>query len=159
MPVDRRFLEDYAPGDKLVSPARTLTESDIVQFAGLTGDWHPLHTDVGYAAESPFGERIAHGMLVLSIGSALIFRLGPHVYLPESFIAFYGMEQVRFVAPVKIGDTLHAECEVVSVHAKDDRRGLVTWNNRIVNQRGETCCAYVTKLLCGRRDGGAVAAG
>jgi acyl dehydratase len=150
MPADKNFLEDYHVGEKLVSPARTITETDIVQFAGLTGDWHPLHTDTGYAATSPFGERIAHGMLVLSIGSALIFRLGPNVFLPKSFIAFYGMERVRFVNPTKIGDTLHVECELTAIEPKDPRRGVLVWESKIVNQRGETCAAYVTKLLCGR---------
>lgn len=150
MPADKSFLEDYRVGEKLVSPARTITETDIVQFAGLTGDWHPLHTDTGYAAASPFGERIAHGMLVLSIGSALIFRLGPHVFLPKSFIAFYGMEKVRFVNPTKIGDTLHMECEVAAIEIKDATRGVLVWHGRILNQRGETCAASVTKLLCGR---------
>ena len=150
MPADKIFLEDYRVGEKLVSPARTITETDIVQFAGLTGDWHPLHTDTGYAAASPFGERIAHGMLVLSIGSALIFRLGPYVALPKSFIAFYGMERVRFVAPTKIGDTLHVECEITAIESKDPKRGVLVCDNKIVNQRGETCVSYVTKILCGR---------
>jgi acyl dehydratase len=150
MPADKSFLEDYRVGEKLVSPARTITETDIVQFAGLTGDWHPLHTDVGYAAASPFGERIAHGMLVLSIGSALIFRLGPYVALPKSFIAFYGMERVRFVGPTKIGDTLHVECEISAIEPKDPKRGVLVCDNKIVNQRGETCVSYVTKILCGR---------
>jgi 3-hydroxybutyryl-CoA dehydratase len=150
MPADKSFLEDYQIGEKLVSPARTITETDIVEFAGLTGDWHPLHTDVGYAAASPFGERIAHGMLVLSIGSALIFRLGPYVALPKSFIAFYGMERVRFISPTKIGDTIHVECEIAAIEPKGPARGVLVCDNKIVNQRGETCAAYVTKILCGR---------
>jgi acyl dehydratase len=148
--VEKRFLEDYGVGEKLVSPARTITEADIHAFASLTGDWHPLHTDAPYAAESPFGERIAHGMLVLAVGSALAFRLGPNVYLPSSFVAFYGMERVRFTRPVKIGDTLHLEAEVAALEPKDDVRGVLTWDNRVLNQRGEPCCVFVTKLLCGR---------
>jgi acyl dehydratase len=148
--MEKRWLEDYAVGEKLVSPARTLTESDVHAFAALTGDWHPLHTDVGYAAASPFGERIAHGMLVLSVGSALIFRLGPHVFLPSSFVAFYGMERVRFTAPVKLGDTLRLEAEVTALEPKDAERGVLTWDCRVLNQRGEACCVYQTKLLCGR---------
>ena len=71
--MEKHWLEDYAVGETLVSPARTLTESDVHAFAALTGDWHPLHTDVPYASASPFGERIAHGMLVLVVGSALAF--------------------------------------------------------------------------------------
>ena len=151
MPADKETLDDYTVGEKLVSPARTITETDIVQFAGLTGDWHPLHTDVGYAAATPFGERIAHGMLVLSVGGALMFRLGPYVYLPKSFIAFYGMERVRFANPVKIGDTIHAVSEVASIEPKEGGRGVLVWQNKVVNQHGDVCVASVTKLLCGRR--------
>jgi acyl dehydratase len=148
--VEKLYLEDYAVGEKLVSPGRTITEADIHAFAALTGDWHPLHTDVEYAAASPFGERIAHGMLVLAVGSALAFRLGPHHYLPRSFVAFYGMERVRFTKPVKLGDTIRLEAEVAAIEPKDAERGVLTWENRVVNQRGEACCVSLTKLLCGR---------
>jgi len=94
--VEKLFFEDYAVGEAFKSPARTMTETDIVLFASLTGDWHPIHTNVEYAKKAFFGERIAHGMLTLCVGSALIFRLGPFVALPKSFIAFYGMDSVRF---------------------------------------------------------------
>lgn len=149
--MEKAWLEDYQLGERFSTPARTLTEADVVAFAALTGDWHPLHTDVEYAARSPFGERIAHGMLVLSVGTALAFRLGPHVFLPRSFVAFYGMEQVRFTAPVRIGDTIRLEAEVIGVEPKDGGRGILTWSARVVNQRDETCCSAVTKLLCGRK--------
>ena len=148
--MEKHWLEDYALGEKLVSPARTITESDVHAFAALTGDWHPLHTDVGYAAASPFGQRIAHGMLVLSVGGALIFRLGPHVFLPSSFVAFYGMERVRFTAPVKLGDTIRLETEVAALEPKDAERGVLTWDCRVLNQRDEVCCVYQARLLCGR---------
>lgn len=146
----RGFFEDYKIGEKRTTPARTVTETDIVSFAGLTGDWHPLHTDVEHAAQSPFGERIAHGMLVLSIGSALAFRTGPYDALPKSFIAFYGMENVRFTAPVKIGDTIHLETEITDLEVKDAERGVVTSQHEIVNQNGDVACTYVWKILCGR---------
>ncbi len=149
--MEKAWLEDYQLGERFSTPARTITEADVVAFAALTGDWHPLHTDVEYAARSPFGERIAHGMLVLSVGTALAFRLGPHVFLPRSFVAFYGMEQVRFTAPVRIGDTIRLEAEVIGVEPKDGGRGILTWSARVVNQRDETCCSAVTKLLCGRK--------
>jgi 3-hydroxybutyryl-CoA dehydratase len=153
--LEKRWLEDYAVGEKLVSPARTITEADVHAFAALTGDWHPIHTDVLYAAASPFGERIAHGMLVLSVGSALAFRLGANVYLPKSFIAFYGMERVRFTAPVKLGDTIHLETEVTAIEHKDEARGVLTWDGTVLNQHGKPCCVYTTKLLCGRAPAGA----
>jgi acyl dehydratase len=84
------------------------------------------------------------------VGTALAFRLGPHVFLPKSFVAFYGMEQVRFTAPVRLGDTIRLEAEVVGVEPQNEKRGVLTWQGTILNQRGETCCVAVTKLLCGR---------
>jgi len=148
--MEKNYFEDYTMGERLTTPARTLTESDIVNFAGLTGDWHPLHTDREYAAKSEFGERIAHGMLTLSIGTALLYRLGPHVSLPKSFIAFYGMDQVRFIHPCRIGDTLHCVWEVLDLIEKDDERGILVAKNRIVNQKGEDLVVYITRALVGR---------
>lgn len=150
-PTKKVYLEDYLTGERWVTPARTLTESDIVAYAGLTGDWHPLHTDAEYARTTPFGERIAHGLLVLAVGSTLVFRLGEHLMFPENFIAFYGMDMVRFVAPVKIGDTLHCEVEVASLEPKDEKRGILTCRNTIRNQRGEGVVVYDTRALVGRR--------
>jgi len=136
----------------MVSPARTITEGDLVNFAALTGDWHPLHTDVEYAARTPFKGRIAHGMLVLSIGLSLPFRLGQYSsYLPKSFIAFYGMEGVRFTAPTRIGDTIRCEVEVIEITDKGKDAGVLTVRNRIVNQKDETAATFVMKLFCGKR--------
>lgn len=149
--MDRLYMEDYQIGEKLISPARTMTESDIHAFASLTGDWHPIHTDVEFAKKTPFGERIAHGMLSLCVGSALIFRLGQYVSLPKSFIAFYGMDSVRFTNPVKIGDTIHCEVEITGLDPKDEKRGVITSKNSIKNQRGEECVVYITKALVGRK--------
>jgi len=146
------YLDDYAVGDRFVSPARTITETDIVNFAALTGDWHPLHTDVEYAAKTTFKERIAHGMLTLCVGMVLPFRLGMYSsFLPRSFIAFYGMESVRFTAPTKIGDTIHCEVEVTGITDKGKGRGVLTTQNRIINQRGEMLVTYIIKVLCGKR--------
>lgn len=149
--MEKEYMEDYAVGEKLVSPGRTITESDIHAFAAFTGDWHPVHTDVEYASETPFGERIAHGMLTLCVGSTLVFRLGQHVALPRSFIAFYGMDSVRFPSPVKIGDTIHCEVEIASLDVKDEKRGVICSKNTIKNQRGEEVCVYTTRVLVGRK--------
>lgn len=152
--MEKKYFEDYSVGEVFVSPGRTITETDIVLFSAFTGDWHELHTNVEFAAKSPFKERIAHGFLGLVVGSALIFRLGRHVLLPESFIAFYGMDSVRFVGPVKIGDTLHCEVRVTELTAKDGKRGIIGHENEIKNQRGETVIAYSTKILAGRKPSG-----
>ena len=152
MSKEYEYIDDYAVGERFISPARTVTEADIVNFAGLTGDWHPLHTDVEFAAKTPFKERIAHGMLTLSIGMVLPFRLGPYSsFLPRSFMAFYGMENVRFTAPTKIGDTIHCEVEVTEITDKGKGRGVLASQNQIKNQRGEVLVSYVIKVLCGKR--------
>jgi acyl dehydratase len=149
--ADKEYLEDYRVGEILVSPARTMTQVDVQTFAGLTGDWHPLHTDAEYAARSPFGQPIVHGMLTLAVGSALVLRLGPHVYIPKSFIAFYGMERVRFTKPVMLGDTIHSVNRVAELTVKDDRRGILEWAGEVRNQRDETVVAWTSRMLVGRR--------
>ena len=149
--MEKLYFEDYSLGESFVSPARTITEADIVNFASLTGDWHPLHTDLEYAKSTQFGERIAHGMLTLAIGTALLFRLGQHVHLPKSFIAFYGMDTVRFYNPVKIGDTIHCQMEVSALDLKDDTRGVISAVYKIQNQRNEGVVSFTARALVGRR--------
>jgi 3-hydroxybutyryl-CoA dehydratase len=148
--VEKVYYEDYSIGESFTSPGRTITETDIVLFAAFTGDWHPLHTDKQYAAETPFKERIAHGMLTLVIGGSLMHRLGPYVMVPKSLIAYLGMDAVRFTAPTKIGDTIHCVMTVKSTAEKNNEQGLIDYENRIINQRGETIASYVTKFLVGR---------
>lgn len=149
--MEKNYFEDYRVGEVFVSPGRTITETDIVLFSAFTGDWHPLHTDVEYAAKTPFKGRIAHGMLGLVVGTALLLRLGPHVVLPKSFIAFYGMDGVRFTAPIKIGDTIHCEMTVTALSEKDTKRGVVEAQSTIKNQRGETAIVFITKIIAGRK--------
>lgn len=151
--MEKLFFEDYTIGETITSPGRTITETDIIIFAMLTGDWHPIHTNVEFAGKTVFGERIAHGMLSLCIGSALVFRLGQYVALPKSFIAFYGMDSVRFTGPVKIGDTIHCEVVVEKLDVKDERSGIIVSKNFIRNQRGEDVVIYTTRVLVGRNPG------
>ena len=151
--MEKEYFEDYEIGEMLISPSRTVTESDIQAYAMLTGDWHPLHTDAIHAASSPFGERIAHGMLTLILGSTLVLRLGPYAYLPKSFIAFYGIERVRFTGPVKIGDTIHAVNRVKNLVAKDTDRGILHYDGTVLNQHEETVLVWEARMLVGRRPG------
>jgi 3-hydroxybutyryl-CoA dehydratase len=144
------YFEDFRVGDRVVSPDRTITETDIMVFAALTGDWHAVHTDAEYAKHTMFGERIAHGLLILAIGAGLLFQAGERG-VPRSTIALYGVERTRFVAPTKIGDTIHVEAEVVQIGAIDERRGLIAFAHRILNQRGEEVLTYTSKLVVGRR--------
>lgn len=137
--------QDFKVGEKFVSRGRTVTEADLVMFAAFSGDWYPLHVDKEYAAKSPFGERIAHGMLVLSAATGLM-------PLTEwALVAFYGMDRVRFVKPTKIGDTIHVEAEVVDKREKDERGGVVSMLMEVKNQRGESLAVADFKVLIASR--------
>ena len=149
--MDKEFFEDCRVGDKTLTPGRTLTETDIVLFAAFTGDWLPIHTDAEYAKTGPFGERIAHGFLVLAVGSSLLLRSGESSPIPKAFIALYQAEKVRFLAPAKIGDTIRTACEVVRMTELDRKRGLVSLRGEIKNQRDELLVTFTLRVLIGRR--------
>lgn len=149
----RHYLEDYELGEVFISPARTITETDVVLFASLTGDWHPLHTDATYASTTGFGERIAHGMLTISIGMVLVLRLGQHIYLPTSFIAMSGIDALRFTAPVKLGDTIHSVNRVAGLDVKDASRGVLQYESEILNQNQKTVVRWTSRMLVARRPG------
>ena len=119
--------EDIKVGDE-ASLTRTITEAHIVNYAGLTGDWNPVHADAEYAAQSMFGERIAHGMLVAGLISAV---LGTQLPGPNSI---YLGQDLNFVAPVKIGDTVKV---VVTVTDKRDEKRIIKLRTTAYNQRGE----------------------
>ncbi len=147
--MNKKYLEDYRLEEKFISPGRTITEADIVMFAAFTGDWHPLHTNVEYAAKTQFGERIAHGALGFSIGLSLPLRLGPFVMVPESFKAFYGMENLRFMNPIKIGDTIRTELTVKKLTEKGPN-GILEYESLVKNQRNETVLSMILRFLVGR---------
>jgi 3-hydroxybutyryl-CoA dehydratase len=140
------YFDAIQIGDKHVSRARTITETDIVTFAMFTGDWHPAHTDTEYAASDPvFGGRVAHGALALSVALGLV------TFWPEAMKAFYGIDRLRFVTPTRIGDTLHVETEVSELTPRQDGFGVVTSDFRVVNQRGDTVIAALLKTLVKNR--------
>lgn len=103
------YFEEFQVGQKVVSPGRTITESDIVNFAGLSGDYTSIHTDAESVKETPFGRRVAHGLLGLSIASGLLVRTGA---LEGTVIAFREIKNWKFVRPIFIGDTVHVVLEV-----------------------------------------------
>jgi 3-hydroxybutyryl-CoA dehydratase len=118
-------------GERFATRARTITEADVVAFAALTWDQHPLHTDAALAAHSPFGERVAHGMLILSYAVGLV------PLDPDHVVALRGVSDAVFKAPVRLGDTIHVEGTVEHVRALGDGLAVVRSLWRIVNDRGE----------------------
>lgn len=128
------FFEDYEVGQKMVTRGRTITESDIVQFGTLTGDFNPMHFDAAYMEGHMLGKRVAHGLLTVSYATGQAYQLG---FMEQTVLSFRSME-MKFSIPVYIGDTVHVELEVTEL--KEARRlggGLVTLDVRIVNQEGK----------------------
>jgi acyl dehydratase len=137
-------FDELGVGDTLLSRRRTVTEADIVAYAALSGDWTPLHTDEVAAADGPFGRRIAHGGLTISISTGLEFSL---LGVAENVLAFYGMDRVRFLKPVLIGDTIHLRGEIIALEPKDADRGVVTVRQELVNQHGEVVVTLDKRTL------------
>jgi acyl dehydratase len=144
----RQYFEDIQVGDEYLSPGRTVTEADIVAFAGLSGDYNVLHTDAEFMKSSIFGERIAHGLLGLAISSGLSMRA---VARPFATLAFLGLRW-RFKGPIKIGDTIRVRLKITDKRetSKADR-GIVVIQRAIVNQRDEVVQEGDTEIMVERR--------
>ncbi|MGH9660563.1 MAG: MaoC/PaaZ C-terminal domain-containing protein [Bryobacteraceae bacterium] len=141
------FFEDFQPGREDTTRSRTITEADIVAFAGLSGDFIELHTSDEYARQGPFGRRIAHGLLTLSISSGLTVQMN---LLSSTVVAFYGIDRLRFTAPVFPGDTIHVRKRVLEAVEKEEF-GVLTFETKVLNQRGETVLVYQDKLAVRKR--------
>ena len=143
-----KYFEDFEVGEESVTAGRTITETDIVNFAGITGDWNEIHTNKELAARGPFGQRIAHGALIFSIATGLSVRTGQ---TSDTVIAFYGLDRLRFVKPTLIGDTVYVRQKVESKSERDAGSGIVTMLNEVVNQRDDVVISYIAKVLLKRR--------
>jgi 3-hydroxybutyryl-CoA dehydratase len=138
------YFEDYSIDQVRTSRGRTVTEADIVNFAGLSGDFVELHMNEEYAKQGPFGRRIAHGALIFSISTGLMVQMTSDL---EAIVAFRGVDQLRFVAPVFIGDTIHVTKKTIDKQSKDGIRGLVTFETTVVNQDGKPVLTYMDRLM------------
>ena len=118
------YFEEFSVGQKITSVGRTVTEGDIMTFAGLTGDYNQIHTDAHFAAGTQFGQRIAHGLLGLSIAVGLLMRTG---VLEGTVLAFREIVEWKFIKPVFIGDTIHVEMECKELKAMPRIGGGQAW--------------------------------
>jgi 3-hydroxybutyryl-CoA dehydratase len=142
-PLLQRYFDEIEVGECFRSRGRTITETDIVSWCALTGDWHVLHSDAHHAAMARFGQRIAPGLLVLAYAAGL--GIPPDA---PGILANYGTDQLRFTAPTFIGDTLHLEAEVRQRSVKrEGRDGVVTLAWNMVNQNGVTVMASDLQIL------------
>ncbi|MCY4466552.1 MAG: MaoC/PaaZ C-terminal domain-containing protein [Chloroflexi bacterium] len=138
------YFEEFVVGHTMRTRGRTITESDLVAFAGLTGDYNPMHTDAEYCEGSFMGERVAHGLLTLSYAVGQAYQLG---ILERTVLGFRGLE-MKFSTPVFIGDTIHAELKVAETRAA--RRlggGVVVLEMRVVKQNGSIAQRGTLSLL------------
>lgn len=137
-----KFYDELEIGDRREFSGMTITETHVVNFAGVTGDHFGLHMDAEYAKTTPFKQRVAHGLLVLSCGAGLI------PLLPGRAQAFLGMDEVQFRAPVFFGDTIHPTMEVLD---KTDKApgGIVTLDEQILNQRDEVVISAKIRIWVG----------
>jgi acyl dehydratase len=143
----RRFFDEIQVGEEYESPGRTVTEADIVLFAGLSGDYNILHTDAEFMKSSIFGERIAHGLLGLAIQSGLFSRAG----IPYATLGF-GTLRWKFKGPIKIGDTVRVQAKVAAKQESDKPdRGVITVERQVLNQRNEVVQEGETELVVERR--------
>ncbi|MBF6245711.1 MULTISPECIES: MaoC/PaaZ C-terminal domain-containing protein [Nocardia] len=122
-------LDEIEVGTIFRSGGRTITETDVVNFCALTGNWIEIHSNVHYASQTRFGERIVQGSLTYSVMTGLI-QFGPSIQ------ANYGIDNLRYLKPVVIGDTIYATAEVIGKKDKDDKYGVVTFLMKALNQDG-----------------------
>jgi acyl dehydratase len=146
--MKRTFYEDYAVGDRFVTPGRTVSEADVAMFAALSGDYNRLHTDAEYAAQGPFGQRIAHGLLGLSFVIGLMYRTEID---PDGAVAFLGLSW-KFSAPIIFGDTIHALIDIAGMRpTRRPDRGIVIHSTQLLNQRGAIVQAGELTMMLKRR--------
>jgi 3-hydroxybutyryl-CoA dehydratase len=138
------YFEDYVVDAVGKSRGRTITEADIVNFAGLSGDFVELHTNAEYAKRGPFGKRIAHGALIFSVSTGLMVQMpGDN----EAIVAFYGVDKLRFTGPVFIGDTIHLTRRVVEKQLKNAERGVIATEITVMNQDEKPVLVYTARLM------------
>lgn len=142
------YFEEIEAGQTMTTRGRTITESDIVQFAALTGDYNPMHTDAEYMKSHPMKQRVAHGMLTLSYAVGQLYQLG---FMERTVLAFRGLE-MKFSLPVFIGDTIRVRITVIE--KKEMKRlggGIITAEVKILNQDGKTVQSGTMELLLASR--------
>ncbi len=129
-----KYFDDWTVGEKFTTAGRTITETDVVMFAAMTGDYNELHTNKDFMEnDKQFGERIAHGLLGLAVSHGLLSRTG---CLEKTPVAFLGLESWQFKAPIFLGDTIYIDIEVVEKKASRSKpdRGVVKLYLKIIKQ-------------------------
>lgn len=144
-----RYWDDFKVGETFETAARTVEAGDVSLFAGLSGDFNPLHLNEEFAKTSPFGGRVAHGILTLAISNGHQNQLG---IFEGTTLALLGIDRIRFTGPVRLGDTVHTAMTIKETKpsSKPDR-GVVTYEVAVKNQKGETVMHCEQSVLMMRR--------
>lgn len=139
-PTQSKYGDDFTVGQTFRTAAITVTETHVVTWAGLTGDYYPLHMDKEFAARSSFGERLAHGPLIFALAVGMVAQSGIG---GDAAIAWLGCDNMRMTGPVRFGDTLRTLVEVREQRpTRDPSRGIQVWRYTVENQRGEAVLAF-----------------
>ncbi|MDP9933785.1 acyl dehydratase [Paenarthrobacter nicotinovorans] len=142
------YWDALVEGDVVVSPGITVSEAHLVQWAGLTGDWVSLHLDEEYASKTQFGRRIGHGPLTLSVGLGLLTQTGYFT----NVTAWLGLDEVRAVQPVFIGDTIHTEATVRTARTtKRPDTGIWTLDYKVIKQDGSVVMTFSSSFMIKRK--------
>ncbi|WP_076999557.1 MaoC/PaaZ C-terminal domain-containing protein [Variovorax sp. KK3] len=150
----RLYWDDLPVGTCFDTPARSITEADVVGFASLTGDFNRLHVDCEFARNSVFGQRLAHGMLVASVGIGLATRTLVHQLIENTAVSVVE-NRLQFLKPTFIGDTIHLRIEVIEARpTRKPERGMTIFRRSIINQRNETVIESTVTYLMNRRPDG-----
>ncbi len=131
--MESMWFDDVEVGQKWTSQGRTVTESDVSQFASTTGDFNPLHVDHDFASKGPYRKPIAHGLLGLS----WVAGLGSSAPLMQT-VAFTAVRSWEFLAPIYFGDTVHVETECIEKNGRGRKAGQILWGRKLINQKGQT---------------------
>ena len=132
-PATHLYFDDVQVGQEWQSLGRTITEADIVNFAGLSGDFNPIHVDHEFCKTTVFRKPIAHGLLILAVGSGLGLA-----FPPMRTLAFIAIKEWKFLEPVFVGDTIHVHARLLEKEERSrGRRGVITWQRQIINQHGK----------------------
>jgi acyl dehydratase len=143
--TQKKYGDDFRTGDVHETAAITVTEAHVVAWAGLTGDFYPIHMDREFAAKSQFGERLVHGPLIFGLAVGLVSLSG---YGGDAAIAWLGVDDMRMLRPVRIGDTVRVHVEVREQQATSNpRKGIQVWRYTVRNQRDEDVMVFDYRLM------------
>lgn len=143
--TQQKYGDDFQPGEVYDAGSVTVTEAHVVNWAGLTGDFYPLHMDREYAASTQFGERLAHGPMIFALAVGRVALAG---FGGDAAIAWLGVDNLRMLAPVRIGDTIRVSVEIIEIHpTSNPKKGVGVWRYTVHNQRTEKVMSFDYKMM------------